>query len=892
MRKSCTSRSDISDFQRLSAFGLCLASCLLAIFGFAAAPAPGPYLRPGITERESVAPDGTQAHGAGFRPAVSADGRYVAFLSDADNLTPLGGNGHQQVYLRDRLTGNVELISVATDGSLGDGDAISGVWPPWPTPPVITPDGRFVAFHSNATNLVPGDTNGIWDVFVRDRQSGTTERVSLRDDGGQNTGTYSGGPSISADGRFVAFYCRNALTPNDFSLFTQVYLRDRQNQTTELISVNTSGVAGLLESFDPSITPDGRYVSFHSLSTDLVAGDTNNAEDVFVRDRQSGTTELVSKASNGALGNGPSFFSSISADGRYVAFASGATNLVPADNKPSGKTADVYVHDRQTGRTERVSVSSAGVEGDQNSESGTGYDGTVWISDDGRYVAFYSFSTNHVPNDTNGFADVFVHDALLGITEMVDIATDGTQGDFGATTVQLAGNGRYAAFQSESSNFIPGDPGGGAFLRDRGPDIGVLSLAAGVQSNFQIPATGSADFAGVVIASAQHTPSSMTAPGLQLTAASLVDRPELGDLMVSLQFPPVPSPGVNPGAPTNVYGMDFTIGGVPYEVRAVGTAPMFALYQCSGPVCTQVGTLTGGFETMADEVRVSVPFQALGASEGASVTGLRAFAAVGNIVSGPAEIVDQVNLADTTIPMRTVNLGIAPVGTDVTQVNFSTPATLTNGSFSGSVDVSSLATGTYNLWAQACLGTQCGAASVPVQVQGPLQLTQVVSRKAHGSAGTFDVDLTNGHGIECRSGGLNGDHTLVFRFTNPLASVAGAGMTSGAGSIASSNIDSNNAHNYIVNLTGVANAQIISLSLSNVTDLFGNVNNMVSPPIAVLLGDVNASRRVDAADVSFVRQQTLQAIDSSNFRADINASGRIDAADVSIARQQTLTSLP
>src|SRR4029077_19635719 len=127
-----------------------------------------------------------------------------------------------------------------------------------------------------------------------------------------------------------------------------------------------------------------------------------------------------------------------------------------------------------------------------------------------------------------------------------------------------------------------------------------------------------ADFAGLVIASAQPTPSSMTAPGLQLTGASLVDRPELGDLMVSLQFPPVPSPGVKPGAPTNVYGMDFTIGGVPYEVRAVGTAPMFALYQCSGSVCMQVATLTGGFETMADEVRVSVPLQALGASEGAS----------------------------------------------------------------------------------------------------------------------------------------------------------------------------------------------------------------------------------------------------------------------------------
>ncbi len=882
MRKNCTSRLGYFHFERLVALCICCLSSYLLIPSFAVAPTLGPYSRPEISELES---------GGGQRPAVTEDGRYVVFLSAADNLTPLGSNGHEQVYLRDRQTGAVELISVATDGSLGDGDAISGSWPPWPTAPVVTPDGRFVAFHSSATNLVPGDTNGRWDVFVRDRQLGMTERVSLKDDGTQFPGAYAGGPSITPDGRFVAFYARAALTPNDFSLFTQVYVRDRQTQRTELISVNTSGVAGLLESWSPSITPDGRYVAFYSLSSDLVANDSNNAEDVFVRDRQTGTTELVSNAGNGAQGNSASFFCSISDDGRYVAFASGATNLVPSDNKASGKTGDVYLHDRQTGRTERVSVSSAGVEDDQNSGVGTGNDGALWVSNDGRYVAFYSFSTNLVPNATSAITNVFVHDTVLGITEMIDIASDGTVGDSGADIIQLAGNGRYVAFQSESSNLVP-NGSGGAFLRDRGPDIGILNLAAGAQSNFQIPATGSADFAGLVIASAQHTPGSMTAPGLQLTGASVVDRPELSDLMVSLQFPPTPSPGVKPGAPTNVYGMDFTIAGVPYEVRAIGTAPMFALYQCSATPCTQVATLTGGFETMGDEVRVSVPLSALGVNEGASVTGLRAFAAVGTIASGPAQVVDQISLPDTNIPTRTVNLAIAPVGTDVSQVNLSTPATLTNGSFSGSVNVSSLATGTYNLWAQACLGTQCGAASVPVQVQGPLQLTRVVSRMVHGSAGAFDVDLTNGNGIECRSGGVNGDYTLVFTFTNPLASVAGASITSGAGSVVNSNVDGNDSHNYIVNLTGVTNVQVVTVSLSNVTDALGNSSPAVAGSMGVLIGDVNASRRVDAADVSLVRQQTLQPVTSANFRADINASGRIDAADVSIARQQTLTLLP
>jgi hypothetical protein len=133
---------------------------------------------------------------------------------------------------------------------------------------------------------------------------------------------------------------------------------------------------------------------------------------------------------------------------------------------------------------------------------------------------------------------------------------------------------------------------------------------------------------------------------------------------------------------------------------------------------------------------------------------------------------------------------------------------------------------------------------------------------------------------------------LVFTFANTLTSVAGATVTGGTGSVSSANIDSNDTHNYIVNLTGVINAQTITINLTNVTGSAGEFSSAVSAQMGVLLGDVNASRRVDAADVSLVRQQTLQPIDSSNFREDVNASGRIDAADVSIVRQQTLTALP
>jgi hypothetical protein len=173
----------------------------------------------------------------------------------------------------------------------------------------------------------------------------------------------------------------------------------------------------------------------------------------------------------------------------------------------------------------------------------------------------------------------------------------------------------------------------------------------------------------------------------------------------------------------------------------------------------------------------------------------------------------------------------------------------------------------------------------------PVELVSVVSTKAHGTAGTFNVDLTAGNGIECRSGGSNGDYTLVFTFADPLTNVDDASVSQGTGNIGTSGIGPN-PNQYTVNLTGVTNAQTISVSLTNVTDSIGDFSSVVSGSMGVLLGDVNATGRVDAADVSAVRQQTLQSVTNSNFREDINTSGRIDAADVSIARQQTLTSLP
>jgi hypothetical protein len=170
-------------------------------------------------------------------------------------------------------------------------------------------------------------------------------------------------------------------------------------------------------------------------------------------------------------------------------------------------------------------------------------------------------------------------------------------------------------------------------------------------------------------------------------------------------------------------------------------------------------------------------------------------------------------------------------------------------------------------------------------------LVTSVSRKVHGSAGAFDIDLTSGTGIECRSGGDNGNYTLVFSFANTLASVSGASTTSGSGSVASSTPDPNDAHNYIVNLTGVTNGQTITVALHNVIDSAGNFSGTVTATMKVLVADVNGTGLVDSGDVFLVRQQTAQAVTSSNFREDVNANGLIDSGDVFLTRQHTGSSV-
>jgi len=347
----------------------------------------------GTTERVSVNTSGTQGNAASQFPTASADGRFVAYYGPSSNLVGGDTNGADDVFVRDRLLGTTERVSVSTGGAQGSSGSRA---------PSISADGRFVAFESFAANLVASDTNANRDVFVRDRQLGTTERVSVDTGGAQGNGE-SSAPSISADGRFVAFQSfASNLVPNDTNGW-DVFVRDLQLGTTERVSVATGGAQGNSDSYEPAISADGRIVAFKSDATNLVAGDTNGVTDVFVRDLQLGTTERVSVATDGTQGSALSQNPSISADGRFAGFESSASNFVPGD---TNLLADSFVHDRLAGTTERASLTHAGAQGNSSSWFAS-------LSGDGRYVAFYSIASNLVPGDTNG-ADVFVRDRVGG----------------------------------------------------------------------------------------------------------------------------------------------------------------------------------------------------------------------------------------------------------------------------------------------------------------------------------------------------------------------------------------------------------------------------------------------------------------------------------------------
>lgn len=401
--------------------------------------------------RVSVGSSGEQANGDSAHTGVSADGRFVVFHSDATNLVPGDTNGKDDIFVHDRMTGMTTRASLSSCGDEGDGLSLG---------PGISEDGRFVTTTSHATNLVPGDTNGVRDVFVHDRETGVTERVSVSSAGAEGDGE-SYARSISSDDRFVSFTSHATnLVPGDTNGAPDVFVHDRECGLTERVSVSSSGDEAdgesVIQGGITSISGNGRFVAFSSEASNLVPCDTNGKRDVFVHDRATAETVRVSVSSTRVEASGDSQVPRISSDGRFVAFGSCAANLVPEDTNGEN---DIFVHDRETGKTERVSVNSSGGEADHYS---------YWpsISANGRFVAFHSYAKNLVPERTGGGEHIFVRDREAGRTVCLT-ASEG-EPDNNCKCAWISADGRWVAFDSMATNLVPGDTNGEG---DFGEDI-------------------------------------------------------------------------------------------------------------------------------------------------------------------------------------------------------------------------------------------------------------------------------------------------------------------------------------------------------------------------------------------------------------------------------------
>jgi Tol biopolymer transport system component len=389
--------------------------------------------------RVSVDSAGGDADGVSIDASVSGDGRWVAFSSNANDLVPGDGNPGFDVFVRNVEEGRTTRVSVDIGG--GDPNGESGA-------PSISADGRYVAFQSNASDLVQGDGNSTTDVFVRDLKRQRTSRISvdaLRAD--PNGASFE--PSISANARNIAFFSNASdLVSGDTNSATDVFVRDRKNHVTTLVTVDSMGGVPTFNNLAPlSISSTGRYVTFSSNANDHVPDDNNPGYDVFLRDLKKGITTRVSVDTAGGDPNNDSLAPSISATGRYVAFFSWASDLIPTDNS---LRADVFVRDLEMETTTRVSVDIAGGDADDGSF-------TPSISGDGRFVAFTSFAGDLVPGDGNFASDVFVRDLQSGVTIRASVDRTGSDANGPSEQPSMNTDGQSVAFRSDASDLVPGD---------------------------------------------------------------------------------------------------------------------------------------------------------------------------------------------------------------------------------------------------------------------------------------------------------------------------------------------------------------------------------------------------------------------------------------------------
>lgn len=385
-----------------------------------------------------------------FTPAISANGRYVAFLSDAANLVPGDTNGRTDIFVKDMLTGDITRASTDAAGGQGGGGPVITTSS---FQPAISADGRYVLFSSVFASLTPGDTNNLADVFLKDLQTGAITRISSPGGGGVATGGSSFEATMSADNRFVVFHSfATNLVVGDLNARSDMFLYHVASGSLSRISTNGEGAEANGDSTIGSVSGDGRFVAFMSAATNLVEDDQNGVTDIFVKDTLTGGIVRATTSADGIEANGASdqLSNALSADGRFLVFRSSASNLVPDD---TNGVDDVFLKDLETGAITRISTGEAG-------QQANGASSWAYISADGRYVTFDSAASNLVEGDDNDQQDVFVKDLLTGALIRVSTAPDGAGGNGFSSNGVLSDGARQVAFFSNAANLVPGDANG------------------------------------------------------------------------------------------------------------------------------------------------------------------------------------------------------------------------------------------------------------------------------------------------------------------------------------------------------------------------------------------------------------------------------------------------
>ncbi|MBM3984525.1 MAG: hypothetical protein FJ296_02350 [Planctomycetes bacterium] len=381
------------------------------------------------------------------RVAISGNGRYVAFASAATNFLFGDGNDARDVFLCDTQTLAIERVSVDSAG--GDADEFSNL-------PVVSASGRYVAFQSLATDLVAFDGNGMQDVFVRDRKKGVTTRVSVAT-GGTEGNDSSESPALSASGRYVAFASEASdLVVDDLNGSEDIFVHDTKSGETTRVSVASGGAEADDSSILPEISANGRWVVFRSEATNLVPDDDNASPDVFLHDRKAGTTIACSVDPAGIPQGECAGRVGISANGRYVIFNSEAAGLVEGDTNGT-EVMDTFVFDRVKGTIERVTLGPGDVEAEDTSGSGGIFSWTVALSGSGRFATFPSAATNLVEGGSSGEQHVYVRDRKKGETLIMSLGPAGVLGNDSSPETALSTSGRVVVFSSDADNLVAND---------------------------------------------------------------------------------------------------------------------------------------------------------------------------------------------------------------------------------------------------------------------------------------------------------------------------------------------------------------------------------------------------------------------------------------------------